>query len=143
MHKLGNTLDLIFTKIKSELKIITCSKHDFISDHCIVSVEVNIDKAQHQRTNKKVRYTTKLTKEVMMGNFHPTVMESGASLSEAFNQFIKEMLDRVASETNIKTINRPKHLWYSTFIRNQHKIIRNREKYGEDTDRITNGKHTK
>ena len=100
-HKLGNTLDIIFTGIISELKIITHNKHTFISDHCVVSIDVNINKLQHQRTNKKIRKTTKLTKEAMMGNFHPPNIESGASLSEAYNHFSKQMLDildRIAPE---------------------------------------------
>ena len=29
----------------------------------------------------------------MMGNFHPQIIESGASLSEAYSLFLKEMLD--------------------------------------------------
>ena len=72
----------------------------------------------------------KLTKEAVIGNFLP-IVESGASLKEAYNQFSKEKLempDRVTLEKNIKTTNRPKHLWYNTVIRNQCKIIRNREK---------------
>ena len=114
----------------SELKIIT-------QQTCLHFISLfslnrgNINKPQHQRTNMKVRKTAKQTKEAMMGNFHPTIIESGASLREAYNQFSKEMLDmldRVAPEKNIKTTNRPKHSWYSTFIRNQHKIVRNREK---------------
>ena len=86
-HKVGNTLDLIFTKIMSELKTKTHSKHALISDHCIVSIEVNISKPQHQRTNNKAMNTTTLTKEAMMGNFHPPIIESSTSLSEAYNQF--------------------------------------------------------
>ena len=52
-HKLGKTLDLLFTEVMSELKIITHSKHAFISDHFIVSIDVHMNKLQHQRTNTK------------------------------------------------------------------------------------------
>ena len=99
--KLGNTLDVIFIQIMSELKVLTHNKHAFISDHCIVSLEVTINKPQHQKTNKKVRNTTKLTKEAMIGSFSPPIIDSDTSLSEAYNQFSKEMLDmldRVAPE---------------------------------------------
>ena len=58
-HKLGNTLDLIFMEIMSDLKIIIHNKHAFILGQCIVSVTVNINQPQHQRINKKVRDTTK------------------------------------------------------------------------------------
>ena len=99
--------------------------------------------SQYQQTTapkdqQKVRNTTKLTKESMMGNVYLPIIESGASLSEACNQFSKEMIDmfdRVALEKNIKTTNRPKYMWYNTFIRNQHKIVRKRkiwERYRQD-----------
>ena len=40
----------------------------------------------------------------MMGNFHPPAFESSASLSEAYNQFSKEMLDMLDRVHQKKTL---------------------------------------
>ena len=43
-HVKGNSLDLIFTQLNNCFDIINTTLHVFISDHCIVSVDMNINK---------------------------------------------------------------------------------------------------
>ena len=44
MHVKGNTLDLIFTQLSNSFNIINTTFHGYISDHCMVSVDINIKK---------------------------------------------------------------------------------------------------
>ena len=46
-HVEGNTLDLIFTQLSNGFNITNTILHGYISDHCMVSVEVNIKKQKY------------------------------------------------------------------------------------------------
>ena len=81
-----------------------------------------------------------------MGNFHSPIIESGASLSEACNQFSKEMLDmfdRVALEKTLRQ--QSGQNIHGTILSSETntRLSETEKKYEEDTERITNGKHTK
>ena len=41
-HKLGNTLDLIFTQLQGEVKVTYATTHGYISDHCLVSIDLQL-----------------------------------------------------------------------------------------------------
>ena len=41
-HKLGNTLDLIFTQLQSEVKVTNATTHGYISDHYIISIDLQL-----------------------------------------------------------------------------------------------------
>ena len=43
-HKLGNTLDLIFTQLHGEAKMTNATTHGYISDHCMVSINLQLHK---------------------------------------------------------------------------------------------------
>ena len=43
-HKLGNSLDLIMTKVLSSVKLLDITPGPFISDHCGVHVSINYQK---------------------------------------------------------------------------------------------------
>ena len=46
-HVKGNTLDLIFTQLSNSFKITNSTLHGCISDHCMVSVNINIKKQKY------------------------------------------------------------------------------------------------
>ena len=41
-HCLGNTIDLVFIELASNIEMLRCTPGPFISDHCIVKCEINI-----------------------------------------------------------------------------------------------------
>ena len=43
-HKQGNTLDLIFTELTSEIQVTNCTTHGYISDHSPVIIDTNLNK---------------------------------------------------------------------------------------------------
>ena len=51
-HVRGNTLDLIFTQLSNGSNISNITLHGYISDHCMILVDINIKK---QRTPLKLR----------------------------------------------------------------------------------------
>ena len=40
MHKLGNTFGLIFTQQHGEVKVTNATTHGYISDHCMVFIDL-------------------------------------------------------------------------------------------------------
>ena len=43
-HVLGNALDLIFSEANNKIKVEECTQGDYISDHCLVTCILRIDK---------------------------------------------------------------------------------------------------
>ena len=41
-HKMGNTLDLIFSQLETQLMVTGTATDGFVSDHCMVSIELFI-----------------------------------------------------------------------------------------------------
>ena len=54
-HVRGNTLDLIFTQLSNDFNITNNTLHGYISDHCMVLVDVNIKKQKYPMETKKIR----------------------------------------------------------------------------------------
>ena len=54
-HIKGNTLGLIFTQLSNSFKIISTTLHGYISDHCMVSVDINIKKEKYPIETKEIR----------------------------------------------------------------------------------------
>ena len=53
-HENGNNLDLIFTEMFSEMKIIRCTPGAYLSDHCTIEYLLSLKKGQLQK--KEIKY---------------------------------------------------------------------------------------
>ena len=53
-HHLGNSIDLVFTELASNIEIIKCTPGPFISDHCIVKCEISYKR--DRPTEEYIRY---------------------------------------------------------------------------------------
>ena len=53
-HKQGNTLDLIFTELTSEIQVTNCITHGYISDHSLVTMETNLNKEIYGKKVKTI-----------------------------------------------------------------------------------------
>ena len=53
-HHLGNTIDLVFTELASNIQIVKCTPGPFISNHCIVKYEINYKR--ERPTEEYIRY---------------------------------------------------------------------------------------
>ena len=70
-HVKGNTLDLIFTQLSNSFNITNTTLHGYISDHCMVSVNINIKKQKYPIETEEIRDRTKLTGHTLAQNFTP------------------------------------------------------------------------
>ena len=70
-HVKGNTLDLIFTQLSNSFDIINTKLHGFISDHCMASVDININKQKYPTETKKIKRQTKISGPTLTQNFTP------------------------------------------------------------------------
>ena len=68
-HRLGNTLDLIFTWLHGKVKVTNATTHEYISDHCLVSIELQLHKLRYPKIKKTLRDKTKITAEALLTNF--------------------------------------------------------------------------
>ena len=73
-HVTGNTLDLIFTQLSKSFNITNTTLHGYISDHCMVSVDINIKKQKYTIETKEKRDRTKLTGPALAQNFTPQIL---------------------------------------------------------------------
>ena len=53
-HVSGNTLDLIFSEANNKIKVGECTQGDYISDHCLITCILRIDKPN--TTRKEIKY---------------------------------------------------------------------------------------
>ena len=53
-HHLGNTIDLVFTELASNIEIVKFTPGPFISNHCIVKCEINYKR--DRPTEEYIRY---------------------------------------------------------------------------------------
>ena len=126
-HVKGNTLDVIFTQISNSFDISNITLHGFISDHCMVSVDINRNIQKYPNETKK-RDKTKITGPTLAQNITPQEFNEDTPTDEASIQFTTELLkelDAIATIKSIKITNRPKQSWFNKFIREQRRVVKN------------------
>ena len=72
-----------------------------------------------------------MTKENLEVNFTVHLFEETTLLSQAYNQFdkeLQEMMDREAPSKTYKVTNKTRKLWFNKCIRDQRKVVRTRER---------------
>ena len=130
-HKMGNTLDLIFSQLETRLTVTGTTTHSFVSDHCMVLVELSLKKPIPPIVRKVIRDCFKITPQSFAENYTNPNYDENTTLEEAHNLFEEELLkalNRVAPLKTIKCTNRQKHPWHNQFIKEQKTVVKNREK---------------
>jgi hypothetical protein len=130
-HKLGNTLDLVFTETIGPQKVEECSPGPFISDHCVVSLKTKIEKDNMIRKSVKYRKLDKIDMESMMKELENSTDEISTTEVDKFvdqlDQKMKTVLDNHAPEKSKRvTVRKPKP-WMSEEIREQKRNVRRKE----------------
>ena len=130
-HVRGYTLDLIFTQLNNGFNITSTTLFGYISDYCMVSVDINIRKQKYAIETKEIRDITKLTGPALAQNFTSPDFNEDTTIDEAtcqFNTELLKVLDATAPIKSIKFTNRPKHPWFNKFIREQKSVVKNHER---------------
>ena len=69
-HKQGNTLDLLFTDVTSEIQVTNCATHGYISDHNLGKIDSNLNKEKYGKKVKTIQDTTKMTKKTLKSTLY-------------------------------------------------------------------------
>ena len=138
-HQKGNTLDLVFTEVKSGLKVNRCDPGPFISDHRAVLIELSILKVIPPKVKKIIRDLHRVMDDDLITNFCDEKVSITDDLDLAVSSFnieLKWVLDIVAPEKEKVISMRKLPIWYDEDVREQHCIVKKREriwqKYRED-----------
>ena len=113
---MGNTLDLVFSQLETRLTITSMATHSFVSDHCMVSVELSLKKPIPPIVRKVIRDCSKITPQSFAKSYTNPNYSENTTLDEVHNLFEEELLkalNRLAPPKNIKCTNRQKHPWHN------------------------------
>ena len=130
-HVKENTLDLIFTQLSNSFDITNTTLHGFISDHSMVSVNINIKKEKYPIETRKIRDRIKVIGLALAQNSIPPEFNEDTTIDEVSSQFNTELLkapDAIGPMKSIKFTNRPKHSWLNKFIREQRRVVKNHDR---------------
>ena len=128
-HVKEDTLDLIFTQLSNSFDMINTTLHGFISDHCMVSVNIKINKQKYPTETKKMRDRTKISGCTLAQNFTTPEFIEDTTIHEASSQCnMLKALNAVAPIKSIKFTNRPKHSRFNKFIGEQRRVVKNHER---------------
>ena len=103
-HVRGNTLDLIFAQLSNSFNITNTTSHGYILDHCMVSVNININKQKYPIKTKEIRDRTKLTRPTLAQNFIPPDFNENTAIDEATSQLNTELHNALDATAPIKSI---------------------------------------
>ena len=130
-HKLGDTLDLIFIQLHSEVKVTNATTHGYISDHSMVSIDLQLHKLRYLKQKKMIRDKTRITAKALLTNFTAPILDPNDSLDQACNKLNTELhnaLEKTAQLKTIKCSDKPRQLWFNKYVRDQQKIVRSRQR---------------
>ena len=118
-HVRGNTLDLIFTQLSNNFNITNTTSHGYISDHCMVAVNINIKKQKYPTETKEMKRQNKTNWTHPCSKLHTPRFNENKMIDKAASQLNTELhkaLNATAPIKSIKFTNRPKHPWFNKFI---------------------------
>ena len=130
-HQLGNTLDHIYTESIDALEVRHSFIGEFLSDHRLVGIEVNIKRMRCQLENQTRRPFKKLDLDTFKQEFNNEAVTQHRQLDEIWAALEKELtrtLDKLIPEERHKRTSKPKWPWYNSRLLDQRKIVRNRER---------------
>ena len=130
-HRLGNTLDLIFTQLHGKVKVTNATTHGYISDHCMVYIDLQLHKLRYPKIEKTARDKTKMTAEALLTNFNAPTLETNDSLDQTclkLNVELHNTLEKTSLLKTIKYSDKPRQPWFNKYIRRQQKTVGPRQR---------------
>ena len=130
-HQLGNTLDHIYTESIDTLEVRHSFIGEFLSDHRLVGIEINIKRMRCQLENQTRRPFKKLDLNTFKQEFNNEAVTQHRQLDEIWVAFEKELtrtLDKLIPEERHRRTSKPRRPWYNSRLLDQRKIVRNRER---------------
>ena len=78
-HRMGNALDLIFTQLHGKVKVTNTTTHEYISDCCMVSIDLQLHKLRYPKIKKTIRDQTRITAEALLTKFTVLTLDTNDS----------------------------------------------------------------
>ena len=129
--RLGNTLDLIFTQLHDKVKVTNATTHGYISDHYLVSIDLQVYQLKYPKIKKTTRDKAKMTDEALLTTFTALTLDTTDSLDQACHKLTRELHNALEKTAPLKAINysdKPRQPWFNKYIRGQQKIVRSRQR---------------
>ena len=130
-HQLGNTLDLIYMEPESRLSVRKVQPGPLMSDHRLMYTSLNIKKASATEEKVTVCKISAITTEQLCQEFNDDPVMYDGDLNELVNKFNKELsrvIDVLAPPKDVVLSSHKKQPWYDTDVKDQHKVVQNRER---------------
>ena len=135
LHHQVNILNLILTEFNSDLKSLNCKISEYLSDHCLVTIDINMRDKPWWRVTKTICDTSKLMKRISsITSQHQSWMETQTLIMHVINSVMnyEKCLTRLLQK-RVKFTNKPIKPWFNKCIRNQRKIVKTRDWILEST----------
>ena len=105
IHRLRNSLDLIFTQLHGQVKVTNATTHGYISDNCMVSIDLQLHKLRYLRQQKMIRYKTRITAKALLTNFTAPILDPNDSLNQACNKLNTKLHNALEKTAPLKQSN--------------------------------------
>ena len=135
-HQLGNTLDLVYTESPEPIRIYHVFTSNYISDHCLVGIELQIKKQLVSIESSK----TRSYKDFNPSDFNTSFNNNNILKQDSFEQAVVELekeltrtLDELAPLKDRRKMKQPSRPLYNVTLKEQRRIVRTREQiYNRD-----------
>ena len=129
-HQSGPSLDLVFTKALSEMKIIRCNPGTSLSGHCTIECLLSIKKCNVQK--KEIKYRKLKSIDPMAFNQH-LKLDGFEELSldemvEVVDRNLQDAMDPLAPIKSRTILMRTMNPWFNDEVRDQKRRMRNQDK---------------
>ena len=131
VHKLGNTLYLIFRENLNGVKVLHSFIGNFILDDRVVGIELEIRKQQEKHQSARHRNYKEFNLNSFSQEFNNNKILEQSSLKDAvweFNEEMERTLDIIAPLEEKKKLKRKNKPQYTSQLLKQRKIVRNKER---------------
>ena len=129
-HQLGNTLDLIYTESLEPIPVSHAFTSNFISDHCLVGIELEMRKQQVRIESSKTRNYKNFSTSSFETSFNNSTILDQDNFELAVKALEGELtrtLDELAPLQDRRKKKIPSRPWYNSTLREQKRIVRTRE----------------
>jgi hypothetical protein len=129
-HNAGNTLDHIYTESEGDIKLLSCTNRDFISDHCAVFCEFDLPKENMTRKTVTYRKYRDIDYDELANDLHFEMSDTQSvdQLVATFQHNIQVAIDKHAPQRR-KTLTLRKHnVWFTDEVYRQKCLVRKKER---------------
>ena len=129
-HQLGNTLDLIYTESLEHIPVSHAFTSNYISDHCLVGIELEMRKQQVRIESSKTRNYKNFSTSSFDTSFNDSTILDQDNFELAVKALEIELtrtLDELAPLQDRRKKKIPSRPWYNSTLRQQKRIVRTRE----------------